>query len=76
MMGGGAGGGRGRGGGGGGMGGMFNMGQTTARIIKNEDVGVKFSDVAGCEEAKVEILEFVNFLKNPQQVGFRLGPER
>ena len=25
------------------------------------------SDVAGCEEAKVEIMEFVNFLKNPQQ---------
>lgn len=24
-------------------------------------------DVAGCEEAKVEIMEFVNFLKNPQQ---------
>ena len=24
-------------------------------------------DVAGCEEAKIEILEFVNFLKNPQQ---------
>jgi len=67
MMGGGAGGGRGRGGGGGGMGGMFSMGQSTARIIKNEDVGVKFTDVAGCEEAKVEILEFVNFLKNPQQ---------
>lgn len=26
-----------------------------------------FRDVAGCEEAKVEIMEFVNFLKNPQQ---------
>lgn len=26
-----------------------------------------FSDVAGCEEAKIEIMEFVNFLKNPQQ---------
>lgn len=25
------------------------------------------SDVAGCEEAKIEIMEFVNFLKNPQQ---------
>jgi AFG3 family protein len=24
-------------------------------------------DVAGCEEAKIEIMEFVNFLKNPQQ---------
>merc|ERR1719290_746919 len=52
---------------GGGMGGMFGMGQSTARVIKNEEIAVKFSDVAGCEEAKVEILEFVNFLKNPQQ---------
>lgn len=26
-----------------------------------------YRDVAGCEEAKVEIMEFVNFLKNPQQ---------
>lgn len=26
-----------------------------------------FRDVAGCEEAKIEIMEFVNFLKNPQQ---------
>lgn len=65
MFGGGGAGGRGRGGGGGG--GMFGMGQSTARIIKNEDVHVKFADVAGCEEAKLEILEFVNFLKNPQQ---------
>ena len=62
MMGGGSGGKR-----GGGMGGMFGMGQSTARVIKNEEIAVKFSDVAGCEEAKVEILEFVNFLKNPQQ---------
>jgi len=59
MMGGGAG--RGAGGG------MFSMGQSTARVLRNKDVGVKFSDVAGCEEAKIEILEFVNFLKNPQQ---------
>lgn len=26
-----------------------------------------YRDVAGCEEAKIEIMEFVNFLKNPQQ---------
>ncbi|XP_041375656.1 AFG3-like protein 2, partial [Gigantopelta aegis] len=50
----------------GGAGGIFGFGQTTAKIIK-EDIGVKFRDVAGCEEAKIEIMEFVNFLKNPQQ---------
>lgn len=56
----------GRGGSRGGGGGIFGFGQSTAKIIK-EDIGVKFRDVAGCEEAKVEIMEFVNFLKNPQQ---------
>ncbi|XP_054721107.1 AFG3-like protein 2 [Uloborus diversus] len=49
------------------VGGLFGMGETTAKLINPTDIGVKFRDVAGCEEAKVEIMEFVNFLKNPQQ---------
>ncbi|CAF2974073.1 unnamed protein product [Rotaria sp. Silwood2] len=52
--------------GGKGSSGIFGIGNTTARIVK-ENVGTSFKDVAGCEEAKLEIMEFVNFLKNPQQ---------
>uniref|UniRef100_T1IJ28 AAA+ ATPase domain-containing protein n=1 Tax=Strigamia maritima TaxID=126957 RepID=T1IJ28_STRMM len=48
-------------------GGIFGMGESTAKLINSSDIGVKFRDVAGCEEAKLEIMEFVNFLKNPQQ---------
>ncbi|XP_029288803.1 LOW QUALITY PROTEIN: AFG3-like protein 1 [Cottoperca gobio] len=54
------------GGAGGGKGGLFSMSQSTAKMMK-DNIEVKFKDVAGCEEAKLEILEFVNFLKNPQQ---------
>uniref|UniRef100_A0AAF5Q0G7 AAA+ ATPase domain-containing protein n=1 Tax=Wuchereria bancrofti TaxID=6293 RepID=A0AAF5Q0G7_WUCBA len=53
--------------GGGGPFNMFGFGQSTARLINKNDIDVKFSDVAGCEEAKIEIMEFVNFLKNPEQ---------
>lgn len=44
----------------------FSMSESKAKIIK-DNVSVRYQDVAGCEEAKLEILEFVNFLKNPRQ---------
>jgi len=54
--------------GGRGGGGLFGgMAQSKAKTIDPAEINVAFRDVAGCEEAKIEIMEFVNFLKNPQQ---------
>merc|ERR1719161_1768461 len=56
------------GGGMGGMGGMggnpFGMGKSTARLIKDGDTKTTFGDVAGCDGAKEELVEVVDFLKN------------
>ena len=55
------------GGGRGGMGGIFQIGKSTAKKIAKEDVKVNFGHVAGCEEAKKEIMEFVDFLKDSER---------
>ena len=55
-------------GGGPGGGGIFNVGKSQAKLYeKDNNVKVTFKDVAGLEEAKVEVMEIVDFLKNPQK---------
>ena len=53
---------------GGGQGGIFSVGKAKAQIFdKGSNVQITFKDVAGLEEAKVEVMEIVDFLKNPNK---------
>lgn len=52
----------------GGSGQIFNIGKSKAQLFdRDTHVNINFNDVAGLEEAKVEIMEIVDFLKNPKK---------
>lgn len=54
--------------GGGGPGGIFSIGKSKAQLFdKGTKVNITFADVAGLDEAKVEVMEIVDFLKNPKK---------
>jgi cell division protease FtsH len=60
---------------GGGKGGAFSFGKSKARLIDENSNPVNFTDVAGCDEAKAEVAELVDFLKDPtkfQKLGGRI----
>ncbi len=58
----------GSGGGGGAGGGIFNIGKSKAQLFeKGTRINITFNDVAGLDEAKVEVMEIVDFLKNPKK---------
>ncbi len=47
--------------------GLLSFGKSKAKIAMEEDTGVRFNDVAGCDEAKEELREVVEFMKQPQK---------
>jgi len=57
---------------GGAGGGLMQIGKSKAKVYVETDVKVTFADVAGVDEAKVELQEIIEFLRNPEEYG-RLG---
>ena len=55
------------GGSGGGMGSIFNVGASRAKVVEEGKIKTRFSDVAGVDEAKEELVEVVDFLKEPKK---------
>ena len=52
---------------GGGRGGAFSFGKSRARLLDESNNAITFADVAGCEEAKEEVAELVEFLRDPSK---------
>jgi cell division protease FtsH len=52
---------------GGGKGGAFSFGKSRARMLDESNNNITFADVAGCDEAKEEVKELVDFLRDPQK---------
>jgi cell division protease FtsH len=60
---------------GGGRGGAFSFGKSKARLLDESTNSITFADVAGCDEAKEEVSELVDFLRDPskfQKLGGRI----
>jgi cell division protease FtsH len=55
-----------------GMGGLLSIGKSRAKVYVQNDTGVTFADVAGVDEARQELAEIVDFLRDPKEYG-RLG---
>lgn len=56
-----------RGAGPGGPGGIFNVGKSTGKLAEKDSIKITFKDVAGLDGAKEEVMEIVDFLKNPKK---------